>query len=414
MKKNIYLYFLVIFYCLLFNDPIENYLKIGILPEVYSFIFFAGALIILRSKRSILLEKNNVKIIALLIIFLIGGICGNINSGYQKNIYLIISALLTVRFIFSYFATRLIFNDLNLFKYKLKFNKQLKILTIFIVLSAIIYKVLNINVVYDSYYERNALKAFFGHSTGLNSFCAILITFLTFFLKSNKENKKYILALLIIMGLTLKSKAFIFIGVYILFMIYFSYRNKTKKKWLISRLTLIIIMGPVLIYCYNVFYIKYFAFTVTYGDTARNILLETSKVLFKKYFPIGTGFGTFASAISGQRYSKLYFDYGIAGTYGMTPSDYSFISDSFWPMILGENGCIGLIIFILIVLIFVKNIMVYKNKKLEVYYFAAYIPIIYLLISSLGESSFAHPLAVGLIFSYTVILNTLKNMLKRE
>ena len=66
-------------------------------------------------------------------------------------------------------------------------------------------------------------------------------------------------------------------------------------------------------------------------------------------FPLGTGFGTFASWVSGVYYSPIYTLYGINNVWGLTKEWPGLVSDVFWPMIIAQNGFIGLGLYIFII-----------------------------------------------------------------
>ncbi|MGV1060040.1 O-antigen ligase family protein [Clostridium perfringens] len=343
-----------------------------------------------------------------MIIFFICGFISNIAIGYQKNLYSFISGLSSLKFIFAYFCTKLIFSNFSLDDYSLKINKVLKIITIFLVLIGGICNLYNPNRSIDSSYGFSAAIMFFSHPTYLNAFCVMLITLFTYYYKQFKENKKYIIILLILMSLTLRSKAYIFIAIYILFVFYYIFSVGKKKNWFLSRSIILFTVVPIGCFIWKSFYEKFIYFTITYGDTARNVLLNTSIKIAKEY-PFGLGFGTFGSAISGEHYSNAYYIYQIYDTYGIRFGDNRFISDTFWPMILGENGVVGMLIFSIIILLFIKQVYEYRNKYN--YWFCSLIPIIYLLISSLAESSFANQISVGMFFLIAIINLTSSNLI---
>jgi hypothetical protein len=58
--------------------------------------------------------------------------------------------------------------------------------------------------------------------------------------------------------------------------------------------------------------------------------------------PLGAGIGRFASHMSREAYSPLYERYGLHEIGGLSPADPSAVTDTFWPMILGETGIVGL------------------------------------------------------------------------
>lgn len=66
------------------------------------------------------------------------------------------------------------------------------------------------------------------------------------------------------------------------------------------------------------------------------------------YFPFGSGFATFGSDQAARNYSRLYYQYGFNSLFGMNTKDGSFLSDTFWPMAIGQFGWIGSILYILI------------------------------------------------------------------
>lgn len=75
---------------------------------------------------------------------------------------------------------------------------------------------------------------------------------------------------------------------------------------------------------------------------ARLALYRGSIEIARDYFPLGGGMGRFGSWMSRIEYSPLYYDYGLSNVYGLRPSSPRFVTDTFWPQILGELGVIGL------------------------------------------------------------------------
>ena len=111
-------------------------------------------------------------------------------------------------------------------------------------------------------------------------------------------------------------------------------------------------------------------------------MLISSIDIASNNFPFGTGFGTFGSFVAAEHWSSLY------NTYGYTYSP--FLSDSFWPIVLAQNGFIGLIIFIVIVVKYIKNVLKMQKKNLYLMWAGLSI-ILYELICSVGESAFFNP-----------------------
>lgn len=78
---------------------------------------------------------------------------------------------------------------------------------------------------------------------------------------------------------------------------------------------------------------------------ARPALYITSVKVAREYFPLGAGLGRYGGAIAARFYSPIYIEYGLNRVYGLEPEG-RFLCDTFWPMILGELGVIGLAFYI--------------------------------------------------------------------
>lgn len=84
------------------------------------------------------------------------------------------------------------------------------------------------------------------------------------------------------------------------------------------------------------------------SETARTLMYRDSVALSLAYFPLGAGFSRFGSFTASQIYSPEYVALGYNFIYKMGPGDKGgFLSDTFWPAILGESGIFGTIAFIL-------------------------------------------------------------------
>lgn len=404
LKINNYSIFLVVFTLLLFNDCINFYLGgFSIIDEIYSYVGVIIAIIIYsKSKMKFEFSLNEINILILTFLLFLLGILGNFFVSYQKIGYAFVSGLSTIKFIFAYFVTRIIFCNISLNINSDKINLYLRRITIILGTIGFILNYINPNRGFDTFYGANSIIMFFSHPTYLNAFCVCLISLLTYYLKKYKKNIYYILFLMILMALTYKAKSFIFIGIYILTMINFSTAIHGRRMYILGRGILLFSGLPILFIVYKFFNDKLVYFTVVHGDTARNVLTNMSFFVAKQHFPFGSGFGTYASAMSGKYYSSLYYKLGISNIYGLVPSDPKFVADTFWPMILGENGIIGLVIFGIIIFSLIKQLILYKNNY--AYWFAGLIPIIYLLVSSIAESSFANQYAVTFMV-ITVVIN---------
>lgn len=140
-------------------------------------------------------------------------------------------------------------------------------------------------------------------------------------------------------------------------------------------------------------YILYFTNEV--GESARKSLTINSLNILRDYFPIGVGFGKFASWYARINYSEHYYAYNMTGIYGLNPENAFFATDTYWPSVLGETGFFGTVIFItLFIFIYrtlrrrMKNKSVITQKKMIL---LAILVLIQSLIESTSEAIYNNP-----------------------
>lgn len=75
----------------------------------------------------------------------------------------------------------------------------------------------------------------------------------------------------------------------------------------------------------------------------RVALYAGSLAVARDAFPLGGGVGRYASHMSRETYSPLYEAYGLHRVYGLRQQNPIAVTDTFWPMILGETGALGLL-----------------------------------------------------------------------
>ena len=91
------------------------------------------------------------------------------------------------------------------------------------------------------------------------------------------------------------------------------------------------------------------------GSLARVALHYTSLAIARDYFPFGTGLASFGSYASAVYYSDVYTSYGLSTVWGLTPSYSAYITDTFWPMVLGQGGVISFVPYVLIFVLLVRT-----------------------------------------------------------
>ena len=164
---------------------------------------------------------------------------------------------------------------------------------------------------------------------------------------------------------------------------------------------LIMIAGYVLFGLYAIYlpnhYNTYFGRD---ADTAvRNLMTEASLQIANNHIPLGVGWGKFGSATSAHIYSEVYGKYKLEGLWGLNyEGNHSFMQDTQWPMLFGETGYLGTIIFLLILfLIFAKPLKHYLQDTSNMQYAFPSVLFIYYIICSLGK-----PVFVAIPHSYVI------------
>ncbi|MBC1891356.1 hypothetical protein [Listeria booriae] len=140
---------------------------------------------------------------------------------------------------------------------------------------------------------------------------------------------------------------------------------------------------------------------------ARGVLLDTSFTIASDHAPFGAGLGMFGSHASRLNYSPLYEQYGISRVWGLTQENPNFVTDSYWAMIIGELGYLGMFfVFILIGYIFW---LLYKEVAGSQYQIKLliFLPLIYALLTSPIDTVLVSNTSVFLVLAiiYMVALN---------
>lgn len=265
---------------------------------------------------------------------------------------------------------------------------EVKILSIVMLLLACVNLVYNFGMGGE---VRYGLRSFFfvnGHPTGL---VAMGVGMSLILLRDPRGNFPWILVLLLVIASSLRSKGF----VYCLLMLIGLFVLRGGRRLNVIHIALCVVMGVMIGWDQ---YISYF----TNEGYARTELSRACVEVAMDYFPIGPGFATFGSNITSvsQYYSVLYYMYDLSTVEGLIPGNATFLSDTFWPIVLGQFGFLGLAVFIFLMICLFKLCYDRAGTRRIV----ALCCFGYLLISSTAESAFFHPLAVSLAISMTLVI----------
>ncbi|MFA5146590.1 MAG: hypothetical protein WC515_04375 [Candidatus Omnitrophota bacterium] len=138
------------------------------------------------------------------------------------------------------------------------------------------------------------------------------------------------------------------------------------------------------------------------GNFARNVLYSTSLRLAKDFFPFGSGLGTFGGWVAALYYSPIYAIYGIDNVLGLERGG-KFLTDTFWPYIVGQFGYLGLACYLwIIAAIFMRLARAYKRSSLDAvraFIIGTLMIFTEALVESIAEPVFLKPPLFFLIFA---------------
>ena len=370
------------------------------LDEIYALM--AIPLAVFNTRGKIKMKKENVyisRIIVALTIFVSGGLLSNIVFNYQNWYAVAQDVFINLKFFFGIATTYYLFKNFNINKYKNKLNFHAKVLIVLFFALVIQNKVTHIFEVADGRFGINAEKIFFNHPTELASttFFLLLVLMLTY--SSTKKEFLFVVMATFVILMTLRFKAIATVMLFIYMYVIVLSGRRMKMLYLLPLLPFIVAVGG------NEFFFYFFGKNTM--DMARGALTYTSVKIAKDVFPLGTGFGTFASWMSGVYYSPLYVMYGINDVWGLGKEWPALVSDVFWPMIIAQNGYIGLFVYGFIIYCLFRLIL-QCSKYDKKFFLAGMGALSYLLVSSIAESAFVNPLAVPLSFVIGLCICTYK------
>ena len=383
-----YLLFVGVFYLLLFQAPLTNIFSGFVyIDELIALVAIPLSLFKLKNNGFKIKKRKDGFLIAL-IVFSIVGILGNIKYNYQPMASVSLPDLfLCLKFWLAIYTGKVLFAGLDLKKNGRGIFFHVKVMTSLFCVLTLVDNAAHIFPANIRYGIRST-HLYYDSPTAFVAACAFLFAVLTIVKPYVDKTQKWFVLLLILMCSSLRSKAFAAVSAFCI-IYYFVFIRKKK----ITLRTLIVFVPFILFMVSD--QIEYYFFSDIQSDSARYQLLITALSIAKDSFPLGTGFGTFGSYMSAIHYSPVYRIYGISTVHGLIEGATYFTSDSFWPMILGETGIVGLASIVIVLGNMLKRLQKTKNIDLALYA-SGLVCMSYMLIISMAESAFVNPIAIPL------------------
>ena len=216
----------------------------------------------------------------------------------------------------------------------------------------------------------------FSHPTNLAAYC---VGFSALMFSGDKPKTGWLAVACLILVSTQRAKAVAMAFVILFFVFYGAAKRDDMRP---SKLVFVFLGAGAVFFGAD--QIQEYFLTST---AARSLLMQDGLAIAGKLFPLGSGFATFGTYMSGEYYSPLYFEYGLNTVWGLWPSNPTFVSDSFWPAILAQFGFIGLVALVYLLVESGKSIAGDAGTKEIRFASFGTIPI-YLLILSTSDASF--------------------------
>lgn len=366
----------VLIFLSLLAAPILDYAYGGIFSyfdEFAALLLVAWALLVKRHDKVGVYERR-----ALVCLFLLCalGLSGNVAHGYQDSVLAVVIDLFTcIKIFVSYLAARVIMQGrggcLRAFQFIGK---------VFFA-AALMGLVLHVTGIMPMGSGRvmfgiPCYQFVFSHPTNLVAYC---VGFIALMFVDSRPNRFWVLIGCILLLASQRAKAIAFAFV-VLFFLFYGIAKKDDEKPAKS-IFIFLALGAVVL-TYDQIQLYYLDSTA-----ARSLLNQDGLDIALRLFPLGSGFGTFATNMSGVYYSPLYYEYGLDAVWGLWPTNPAFVSDSFWPAVIAEFGLFGLFALIVLLVNLFKSIS--RDAKRGHVRFAAFglIPL-YLLVLSTADASF--------------------------
>jgi hypothetical protein len=258
----------------------------------------------------------------------------------------------------------------------------------------------------------------FGHPSRFAT--ATIACGMLFFYASKFSLRTIIITILIFsIGLfSLRSKMYGFL-ILAFFSLLYTYRQFHYKKFKISIKAIIpaIIM---ILACLFVAREKIFFYFIRGSNAekmyARPLLYVTGYKILQDYFPLGSGFGSFASFYSGISYSKIYSKYGIDKAHGLSKDNTGFICDTFYPQLIGQFGFLGIILFFLFWITIIINAykrILYINRSCQLFILMLLI-FAFFMIESVADSTFVHNRGIFVMMIFALATNEIQIIYKNQ
>lgn len=340
-------------------------------------------------------KKNRVINLILILCLVIIGLIGNATAGIQKNYAGII---MDIGNIFKAYVAYLAFIAYFENPARLKTNyytiRYLNTYCCVLVVPGAVLAVVNlfrdIGMHTDYIYGLRAFHYIFLRVGNLYTACILCLIVMTLCLiqlhgRARQRQLFFIGCTLLLMISTLRSRAILFGIVYVIGYLYFvaGKRLRIKMRYIIAVIILGLYIG-----------MPKFQYYFYSSNAARSVLLRNGVKTAQTYFPIGAGFASYGTHAARMYWSPLYNTYSFNNYFGLSQEMGDFLTDGYWPAILGEFGILGTILVLILIIRIIIQVLK-ESRSSSIQRFAAVYGMAFMTASSLVTGSFFAVTAVS-------------------
>lgn len=297
------------------------------------------------------IERSDMITVVILCLVVLFGVISNFISGLNNSVFSVgIDMVAETKLLFAYFAMKYFLSDKEKQATINMLLPMAKLYTISAFLCSILSLFVDIGMSGEERYGIRSFKFIFSFNFQYVAVYVLIFGILVCNTKM-RENIRIGYYVMAIISLILATKAppimfsIIFVGLAIHF----------KKHERIS--PGILIVGAVILLVAGWFQIETYLLN---ENAPRHLFFKYAFKTANTYFPFGSGFATYGSDQASRHYSSLYYLYGFDKYNGMNPKNTAFLSDTFWPMAIGQFGWLGGFVYILV---YVRIFLTFKNKN---------------------------------------------------
>lgn len=347
-------------------------------------------------KKEIKLSKVEIVLCCAAALFSAIGVVSSLVNRFQPFFVWATDTLVCVRFVVFYISARVFFNDPGENKKVLKTVSVVCKAVAVIVFITCIYDMFAVTPLFarnESRYLTTSRKMFFGTQSEFGAFMFCIGMPIAASGALGKKRNLWDLAFLFMAMFSAYTcgRAKTIAGAaaaLVLYTVFCVFRLKTKS------ITDIVLFGGIAAGACAFGFDRIKAFYLN-KKMARSILFRYSFKFADRFFPLGTGFGTFGTATAYKNWSPLYQEVDFSVGYE--------VYDVFWPGVIAQTGYIGTVAFLTVLACFLVKAL--SLKKNSYFYITALSILFYLAFSSFGEAAFFHPMFSSLFILFGMCVN---------